>query len=67
VFLVCIKNSEWLPLLNIQTLCIKRSKWSCGTKKKWSYKTGDLLKEFIHMKFSMTGHEKGDLLIQVTA
>ena len=28
----------------------------------WSYKTGS-----IHMKFSMTGQEKGDLLIQATA
>jgi len=27
-----------------------------GTKKKWPYKTGDLLKKgSIHMKFSMTG------------
>ena len=36
-------------------------------KKKWSFKTGDLLKEvqFI-LNFSMTGQEKGDLLIQVT-
>jgi hypothetical protein len=34
------------------------------TKLKWSFKTGDLL---IHMKFSMTGQEKGDLSIQVTA
>ena len=37
-----------------------------GKRKKWSFKTGDLLKEVkIHMKFSMTGQEKGDLLIQV--
>ena len=28
----------------------------------WPLKRGS-----IHMKFSMTGHEKGDLLIQVTA
>jgi hypothetical protein len=35
--------------------------------KKWSYKTGDLLKEvLIHITFSMTGQEKDDLLIQVT-
>jgi hypothetical protein len=38
-----------------------------GTKKKWPYKTGDLLRGSIHMKFSMTGQEKGDLLIQVTS
>jgi hypothetical protein len=31
-----------------------------GTKKKWPYKTGDLLRGSIHMKFSMTGQEKGD-------
>ena len=39
-----------------------------GTKKKWPFKTGDLLKEGhkkIHLKCSMTGQEKGDLLIQV--
>jgi len=31
-------------------------------------KTGDLLKDVpSHMKFSMTGQEKGDILIQVTA
>jgi hypothetical protein len=35
-------------------------------KKKWPYKTGDLLKE-VDMKFTMTGQEKSDLLIQVTA
>jgi hypothetical protein len=32
------------------------------TKKKWSFKTGDLLKQ---VQFSMTGQEKSDLLIQV--
>jgi hypothetical protein len=35
--------------------------------KKWPYKTGDLLKDLIHMKFSMTGEEKGVLLVQMTA
>jgi hypothetical protein len=38
-----------------------------GTKKNWPYKTDYLLKEVVRMKFSMTGQEKGDLLIQVTA
>jgi hypothetical protein len=37
-------------------------------KTKWSFKTGVPLKRgSIHMKFSMTGKEKGDLLIQVVA
>jgi hypothetical protein len=35
--------------------------------KKWPYKTGDLLRGSIHMKFSTTEQEKGDLLRQVTA
>jgi len=36
--------------------------------KKWSYKAGDLLKRGSnYMKFFMSGQEKGDLLIQVTA
>jgi hypothetical protein len=37
-------------------------------KIEWSYKTvdHDLLRGSIHMKFSMTGQEKCDLLIQVT-
>ena len=39
-----------------------------GTKKKWPYKTGDLLKRgSIHKKFSMTEQDKCDLSIQVTA
>jgi hypothetical protein len=40
-----------------------------GIREKWSYKTGDLLKEvqFKRNFKSMTGHEKGDLLIQATA
>jgi hypothetical protein len=34
----------------------------------WSYKIGDLFKKgSVHMKFSMTGQEKGEALIQVTA
>ena len=32
------------------------------TEDRWSLKRGS-----IHLKFSMTGQEKGDLLIQVTA
>ena len=36
-----------------------------GTKKKRPDEPGDILKE--HMKFSMTGQEKYDLLIEVTA
>ena len=30
-------------------------------KNKWSYKTGDLLRGSIHMKFSMTRQENGDI------
>ena len=30
-------------------------------KKKWSYKTGDLLRGSIHMKFYMTRQENGDI------
>ena len=48
--------------------CIaKISKSHCNSQvkpdtKNWSYKTSDLLKRgSIHMKFSMTGQEKGDL------
>ena len=44
--------------------CIKRSPLG---QRKCPYKTGDLKRGPIHMKFSMTGQEKGDLLIQVTA
>ena len=33
----------------------------------WSFKTGDILRDSVHMKFSITGQEKGDFLIQVTA
>jgi hypothetical protein len=35
--------------------------------KKWPEKTGNLLRGSIHMKFSTTEQEKGDLLRQVTA
>jgi hypothetical protein len=35
--------------------------------KKWPDKTGNLLRGSIHMKFSTTEQEKGDLLRQVTA
>jgi len=38
-----------------------------GKRKKWLYKTGDLLRGSIHMKFSMTDQKKDDLLTQVTA
>ena len=38
-----------------------------GTKKKWSFKTGDILKEVQNMKLFVTGQVKCDLLIQVTA
>ena len=41
-----------------------------GQEKKWSFKTDDrwaLNRGSIYMKFSITGHEKGDHLIQVTA
>jgi hypothetical protein len=52
----------------IQT-CIKRSLF--GTKKNWSIEidVGDLLKkdQSVHVKFSMMGQEKCDLLMQVTA
>jgi len=36
-------------------------------KEKWSFKTGDLKRGLIHMKYSMTGQQKCDPLIQVTA
>ena len=45
--------------------CIKSS--PSVERKRWSYKTGDLLREVQLMKFSMTGQENGDRLIQVTA
>ena len=37
----------------------------CQTfRKRWSFKTGDLLKRgLIHMKFYITGQEKGDHLV----
>ena len=39
-----------------------------GTKKKWSYKKRWPLKRGLNlMKLSMTGQEKSDLLMQVTA
>jgi hypothetical protein len=39
-----------------------------GQGKSVFFKTGAILERgSIHMKFSMTGQEKGDLLIQVTA
>jgi hypothetical protein len=38
-----------------------------GQKKKWYFKTGDLLKEFHFIWKFLTEQEKGDLLIQVTA
>jgi hypothetical protein len=39
-----------------------------GTMKECTFKKGDLFKRGSnHMKFSITGQEKGDLLIQVTA
>ena len=44
--------------------CIKRS--SLG-QRKMGYKTDDVLKGSIHLKFSMTGQEKGDLAIQLAA
>ena len=37
------------------------------TQKKWPYKTGDPLKEVQFIKHFLTGKEKSDLLIQVTA
>ena len=53
-----------MALYTCQT-CIKRS--SLGQRKNDPFKTGDFLRNSIHMKFSMTGQEKGDLLRQVTA
>jgi hypothetical protein len=38
-----------------------------GKKKMWPCKTGNLLKKGSYEIFCMTGQEKGDLLIQVTA
>ena len=48
--------------MNFSQTRIKRS--PLGQRKNWPYKTGD--RGSIHMKFSMTGQEKGNLLIQVT-
>ena len=54
---------------NIKTCKVKPvSRGHLWDNEKWSFKTGDLLKEILfHMKFSMTGQEKGVLLIRVTA
>ena len=38
-----------------------------GAKKKWPYKTGDLLKEVQFVWNFLWQQEKGELLIQVTA
>ena len=41
---------------------------TCGTKKEWSFKRGDLLKEVKFIwKFSMTGQVKGNCLMEVIA
>ena len=45
--------------------CIKRS--PLGQRKSVLIRQVTLKRGPIHMKFSMTGQEKGDLLIQVTA
>jgi hypothetical protein len=37
--------------------------FTIGTKKKWPYKTGDLLEEI--MKFSMTGEEKLNIVLSI--
>lgn len=37
------------------------------TRKKWSLKISELVNGLVHMTFPMTGHEKADFLIQVTA
>jgi hypothetical protein len=54
LFIVCIQYT-------VKTV-LRGHLWN---KDKWPCKIGDLLKE-VHVKFSMTGQEKGDLLIQVT-
>ena len=48
--------------LKYRQTCIKRS--PLGQRRKNHFKTG---KGSIHMKFPMTGQEKGDLTIQVIA
>ena len=55
----------YVYLLYNSQICIKRS--PLKQKKNLSFKTGDLLKDAQLMKCSMTGQEKCDLLIQVTA
>ena len=57
---ICHKSFDnFHQLITLQNLY---QKITFGTKKKWSLKRGS-----IHMKFSMTGQEKCDLSIQVTA
>ena len=62
-----VNISQILKLGSIYSqACINRS--HLGQGKMWSYKTGGHIKRgSIHMKCSMTGDEKGDLLIQVAA
>ena len=54
--------SFWFPLVN--TMWIKDKPWK---EKVISYDRWPLKRGSIHMKCLMTGQEKGDLLIQVTA
>jgi len=62
-----VNISQILKLESIYSqTCIKGS--HLGQGKMWSYKTGGHIKRgSIHMKCSMTGQIKGELLIQVTA
>ena len=59
-----VSISIWVKLNTVKPV-LRGHLWN---KEKWPYKTSDLLKEvqFI-MIFSVTGQEKGDILIQVTA
>jgi hypothetical protein len=51
----------------IRSYAVREHTVTIWTWKKWPSKTGDPLKKgSIYMKFSMTGQEKGGLLIQVT-
>ena len=53
-------------VLQYSQTCIKRS-WPLGQRKCGLVRQGPLKRGSIQMKFSMTGQEKCDLLIQLTA
>ena len=60
-------NSLWPRFLGSVFICEKQYSQTFGTKKKWSYKTGDLLKEIFY-DWTRKGwpFNTGDFLIEVT-